>query len=62
MENKQMFSGTLQKERWEFLGDQKEGSLATCLDNIPHSSPVRYFLGKGTNTYIPSAGGKSWRL
>lgn len=60
MENKHMSSETLQKRIWDFLGDQKEGSLATCFDNKPRSSPVRYFPGDGTNTYILSAGGKKF--
>ena len=47
MENKHMSSETLQKRIWDFLGDQKEGSLATCFDNKPRSSPVRYFQAMG---------------
>lgn len=29
----------------EFLKEHRQASLATCLNNIPRSSPVQYFLG-----------------
>lgn len=44
----------------EFLKEHKSGSLATCMNNIPRSSPVQYFIGEDMNIYILSAGGEKF--
>lgn len=44
----------------DFLWENKSGSLATCMNNIPRSSPVQYFLGKDLEIYILSAGGQKF--
>lgn len=40
-----------------FLSEHVDGALATCMNNIPRSSPVQYFMGENLNIYILSAGG-----
>jgi uncharacterized protein len=40
-----------------FLSEHLDGALATCMNNIPRSSPVQYYLGEDLNLYILSAGG-----
>ena len=42
------------------LKEHKEGSLATCMNNIPRSSPVQYFVGDNMNIFILSAGGEKF--
>lgn len=45
----------------QFLKEHKEGSLGTCLNDIPRSSPVQYFVGEDLNIYIISAGGEKFK-
>ena len=45
----------------EFLKEHKSASLATCLNNIPRSSPVQYYMGKDLDIYILSAGGQKFK-
>jgi uncharacterized pyridoxamine 5'-phosphate oxidase family protein len=45
----------------EFLKEHKSASLATCLNNVPRSSPVQYYMGEGLDIYIPSAGGQKFK-
>lgn len=59
--NKQLSSNELKQKIIEFLRQHKEGSLATCMNNIPRSSPVQYFLGDDLNIYIQSAGGEKFK-
>lgn len=40
-----------------FLKENKSGSLGTCLNNIPRSSPVQYVVSDNMEVYIISAGG-----
>lgn len=51
----------LEEEIIDFLRQHKSGSLATCMGNIPRSSPVLYFLGRQMDIYILSAGGEKFR-
>ena len=44
----------------EFLQEHMDGSLATVRNNIPRSSPVRYFIGDDMEIYILSAGGEKF--
>ncbi|HLR33806.1 MAG TPA: pyridoxamine 5'-phosphate oxidase family protein [Tissierellales bacterium] len=46
----------------EFLKEHKNGSLATCMNGIPRSSPVQYFVGKNLDIYIISAGGDKFKF
>ncbi|MFP4016882.1 MAG: pyridoxamine 5'-phosphate oxidase family protein [Halanaerobiales bacterium] len=59
--NRKMNSIELKEHIIEFLKEHREASLATCLNNIPRSSPVQYFLGEDMNIYIFSAGGEKFR-
>jgi len=45
----------------EFLREHKDGSLATCMSNIPRCSPVQYVVGDNMNIYIFSAGGEKFK-
>ncbi|QGU95797.1 pyridoxamine 5'-phosphate oxidase family protein [Clostridium bovifaecis] len=45
----------------DFLWENKSGSLATCMNNVPRSSPVKYFLGKDMEIFILSAGGDKFK-
>lgn len=45
----------------EFLKEHRQASLATCLKNIPRSSPVQYFLGHDLDIYVCSAGGEKFK-
>ena len=51
----------LKEEIMDFLRQHKSASLATCMGNIPRSSPVLYFLGRQMNIYILSAGGEKFK-
>ncbi|NLN41105.1 MAG: pyridoxamine 5'-phosphate oxidase family protein [Clostridiales bacterium] len=62
MNNKHMTMSELKNHIVEFLKDRSQGSLATCVDHIPRSSPVRYFLGNNMNIYILSAGGEKFNF
>lgn len=44
-----------------FLSGNRYGSLATCMNDIPRSSPVQYFLGRDLEIYILSAGGSKFQ-
>ena len=55
--NKQLSLDELKSNITNFLKEHKAGALATCINNIPRSSPVQYFLGESLNIYILSAGG-----
>ncbi|MCR2044154.1 pyridoxamine 5'-phosphate oxidase family protein [Anaerosalibacter massiliensis] len=59
--NKKMSYQELKKHILEFLKEHKEGSLGTCMDNIPRSSPVQYFIGNDMDIYIASAGGDKFK-
>lgn len=64
MKNKKISPEELKVLIKEFLREHKDGSLATCMNNIPRSSPVQYVVGhKGDNmnVYIFSAGGEKFR-
>ncbi|NLY86264.1 MAG: pyridoxamine 5'-phosphate oxidase family protein [Tissierellia bacterium] len=64
MKNKKISPEELKVLIKEFLREHKDGSLATCMNNIPRSSPVQYVVGhKGDNMniYIFSAGGEKFR-
>ena len=58
--NKKMSHGELKREILDFLNEHKSASLATCMNNIPRSSPVQYFIGNGMDIYILSAGGEKF--
>lgn len=59
--NREMTSSELKNEILGFLKEHKSASLATCLNDIPRSSPVQYFLGNEMNIYILSAGGDKFK-
>jgi len=59
--NDRMTAEELKQEILEFLKEHKEGALATCLNNVPRSSPVQYFVGDNFNIYIASAGGEKFK-
>ncbi|HHY81937.1 MAG TPA: pyridoxamine 5'-phosphate oxidase family protein [Clostridiales bacterium] len=44
-----------------FLSGNRFGSLGTCMNNMPRSSPVQYFLGQDLEIYILSAGGTKFQ-
>jgi hypothetical protein len=50
-------SSQLKAKVINFLKEHIEGSLATCMNNIPRCSPVQYFIGDELDIYIVSAGG-----
>ena len=56
-----MDSQELKENILTFLKGHKEGSLGTCLNNIPRSSPVQYFVGEDMDIYIISAGGDKFK-
>lgn len=60
MNNKRVSAEELKVMISEFLKEHKDGSLATCMNNIPRSSPVQYFVGDNMNIYILSAGGEKF--
>lgn len=55
--NEQLTPSELKTRIRSFLSEHMDGALATCMNNIPRSSPVQYFLGEDLNVYILSAGG-----
>ncbi len=59
--NKEMTSSELKSHIIAFLREHKGGSLATCMNDIPRSSPVQYFLGEDMNIYVLSAGGDKFK-
>lgn len=60
MKNKRISAEELKILISEFLKEHKDGSLATCMNNIPRSSPVQYFVGDNMNIFILSAGGEKF--
>ncbi|MGI6706320.1 MAG: pyridoxamine 5'-phosphate oxidase family protein [Clostridia bacterium] len=60
MRNRKMSAGELKEHIKVFLKEHKEGSLATCLNGMPRSSPVQYFADDNLNIYILSAGGEKF--
>lgn len=61
MNNKKISAERLKVLIAEFLMEHKDGSLATCMNNIPRSSPVQFFVGDNMNIYILSAGGEKFK-
>lgn len=59
--NKIMHPRELREHIREFLKGMTDGSLATCIEGMPRSSPVQYFLGQDLDIYILSAGGEKFR-
>ncbi|WZL74385.1 pyridoxamine 5'-phosphate oxidase family protein [Clostridiaceae bacterium 35-E11] len=59
--NKQMSPSELERHILDFLKEHKSAALATCMNNIPRSSPVQYFMGKDMEMYILSAGGEKFK-
>lgn len=59
--NKIMRPQELKNHIRDFLSGMTDGSLATCIEGIPRSSPVQFFLGKDLDIYILSAGGEKFR-
>lgn len=60
MKNRKMSAGELKEHIMVFLKEHKEGSLATCLNGMPRSSPVQYFVDDNMDLYILSAGGEKF--
>ena len=56
VKKKKLTQDELKKKIVEFLTDNKICTLATCLDNIPRSTPLRY-RSKGLTIYILTEGG-----
>lgn len=56
-----MTAEELKQEIWKFLKEHKEGSLGTCLNDVPRSSPVQYVVGDDLTTYVFSAGGDKFK-
>jgi len=61
LENHRLNYEQLEARIESFLMEHISGSLATCINDIPRSSPVQYFLGKDLTIYIPSAGGQKFK-
>jgi uncharacterized protein len=57
MNNEKLSPAELKNKITSFLSEHIDGALATCMNNIPRSSPVQYFMGDDMNIYILSAGG-----
>lgn len=58
--NNKLLPEELHERIISFLKEHKQASLATCMNNIPRSSPVQYFLGREADIYIMSAGGEKF--
>lgn len=56
IEKKKLTQDELKKKIVEFLADNKICTLATCLNNIPRSTPLRY-RSKDLTIYILTEGG-----
>lgn len=61
MKDKRISAGELKVLIKEFLKEHKDGSLATCMNNIPRCSPVQYVVGNNLDIYIFSAGGEKFK-
>lgn len=61
MGNKRLSTGELKGLIKEFILEHKDGALATCMNNIPRSSPVQFFVGDNMDIYILSAGGEKFK-
>lgn len=59
--NKRMSPLELKEHVKGFLKEHKDASMATCMNNIPRSSPVQYFMDEELNIYITSAGGDKFK-
>ncbi|HHT66165.1 MAG: pyridoxamine 5'-phosphate oxidase family protein [Caldicoprobacterales bacterium] len=59
--NKLMKPDELRRHIKNFLSSNRYGSLGTCMNDIPRSSPVQYFLGQDLEIYILSAGGTKFQ-
>lgn len=59
--NNQLTTQELKSKIMEFLKEHNEGALGTCLNNIPRSSPVQYYVGADMTIYIISAGGEKFK-
>lgn len=59
--NRIMHPSELREHVRKFLGERCNGSLGTCLNGMPRSSPVQYYLGQDLEIYILSAGGDKFR-
>jgi uncharacterized pyridoxamine 5'-phosphate oxidase family protein len=59
--NKILHPDELRQHIRNFLESRRNGSLGTCLNEMPRSSPVAYFLGHDLDIYILSAGGEKFR-
>lgn len=59
--NKTMDPVELKEHIRDFLKEHRQASLATCLRNVPRSSPVQYFLGNDLDIYVCSAGGEKFK-
>lgn len=58
--NRQQNENELRNNVLDFLQENIDGTLATVKNNIPRSSPVRYFLGENFEIYVLSAGGEKF--
>lgn len=59
--NNKMSPEQLKENIISFLKEHKNASLATCMNGVPRSSPVQYFLGRNMDIYILSAGGEKFK-
>lgn len=58
--NKTLSADELRANILSFLKEHKSGSLATCMNHVPRSSPIQYFMGNDLDIYIVSAGGSKF--
>jgi len=59
--NNEIKPDELRRQIKHFLASHRYGSLGTCMNNMPRSSPVQYFLGQDLDIYILSAGGTKFQ-
>lgn len=59
--NNLMKPDELRRHIKSFLSSNRYGTLGTCMNDIPRSSPVQYFLGQDLEIYILSAGGTKFQ-
>lgn len=58
--NRKQTEDELRHNVLEFLQENINATLATVKNNVPRSSPVRYFLGENFEIYVLSAGGEKF--